>query len=240
MSLMSIMGKQSLGKETDAVELKEINGAEIETNNLNIYPMSEIDALAEDIKRYGLQKPLEVYLNEASGNYILLGGERRYRAIMELQNKGEWDRPIKCLVYPQPSTTVNERLSLIRSNAQRDMSLNDLMIVVSELEKLYVELKPGGRKVEWIAPYIGKSPRTVQSLLDKLHGKTKENTKKVLNLENEKKKLYKTFSKLEEAIKEGEIQDTITYINKDGVEKNTTALDALETIKNLLDLLHQS
>ena len=50
----------------------------------------------------------------------------------------------------------NERLSLNRSNAQRDMSKAEIMQIVAELEDLYNELKPGGRKVEWIAPYIGK------------------------------------------------------------------------------------
>ncbi|HIU14228.1 MAG TPA: ParB N-terminal domain-containing protein [Candidatus Fimiplasma intestinipullorum] len=250
MSLMSIMGQQSLHKETDAVELKEIDGGDIEINHLNIYPMSEIDALADDIRRYGLQKPLEVYLDEASGNYILLGGERRYRAILELQNKGEWTGPIKCLVYAQPATTANERLSLIRSNAQRDMSKAEIMQIVAELEDLYNELKPGGRKVEWIAPYIGKSPRTVQSLLDKIHGKdsnekeaaaesgTESEGKGVkIDLAKEKKKLNKIFVKLKEAIETGQIEELITYVNKTGEEKPTTALDVLETAHDLLWLL---
>ena len=58
MSLMSIMGQQSLHKETDAVELKEIDGGDIEINHLNIYPMSEIDALADDIRALWLTKTI--------------------------------------------------------------------------------------------------------------------------------------------------------------------------------------
>ena len=57
---------------------KDINISDIYPNGNNFYAMQDIEALAEDIKAVGLLENLTVmYAPTDSGNYKLLGGERR-------------------------------------------------------------------------------------------------------------------------------------------------------------------
>ena len=55
--------------------------------------------LANNIKDFGLMKPLEVYYDQEKEKYVLLGGERRYTALKILVGGGTYDPDIPCLVY---------------------------------------------------------------------------------------------------------------------------------------------
>lgn len=155
---------------------RSIDIDEIEVNRNNIARICDIDELAESIRLYGLMKPLEVYETD-EGSYRLLGGERRYTALKKLVDMGEdIDTDVPCLVYRRPDRTSVEKLQLILSNAQREETEEDristvkmLLEILDEDKDLHVE----GRKRDWIAQFIGKSPRTVQKYINIATGKEK-------------------------------------------------------------------
>lgn len=155
---------------------RSIDIDEIEVNKNNIARICDIDELAESIRLYGLMKPLEVYETD-EGSYRLLGGERRYTALKKLVDMGEdIDTDVPCLVYRRPDRTSVEKLQLILSNAQREETEEDristvkmLLEILDDDKDLHVE----GRKRDWIAQFIGKSPRTVQKYINIATGKEK-------------------------------------------------------------------
>lgn len=155
---------------------RSIDIDEIEVNKNNIARICDIDELAESIRLYGLMKPLEVYETD-EGSYRLLGGERRYTALKKLvDSDSDLDTDVPCLVYRRPDRTSVEKLQLILSNAQREETEEDristvkmLLEILDDDKDLHVE----GRKRDWIAQFIGKSPRTVQKYINIATGKEK-------------------------------------------------------------------
>lgn len=167
---------------------------DIKTNNLNAMPLEDVDELAESIYNKGLYSPLEIY--EKNGEYILIGGERRYTALMKLYNEGRLDNPeIQCSLRDKPQDEFLELLQMCLSNAQRDSEdarISQTKMLLTALEKATSEeiemMKKEASKVfniekskigkrEMIASQIGRSPRTIDKYINKIKGKdTKENS----------------------------------------------------------------
>lgn len=227
---MDLMNKQSLQKETQPLELKMIELDQIIANEYNLYPINDIEQLADDIKLHGLQKPLEVF--QDGDIYKLLGGERRLAAIQLLNCENQWDQPIQCLVYPAPSTTNSEKLTIIRSNAQREMSESDYLVIIDELENIFKQTQPGGRKVEWMSQYLDKSPRTIQKLLNKLHQKEQPKASEY-DISKELKPIRFKIDKLRKKADEGYIHRYVDMKDDNGDYKQVDLLDLLDKIDQI-------
>ena len=228
--LMDLMNKQSLQKETQPLELKMIELDQIIANEYNLYPINDIEQLADDIKLHGLQKPLEVF--QDGDIYKLLGGERRLAAIQLLNCENQWDQPIQCLVYPAPSTTNSEKLTIIRSNAQREMSESDYLVIIDELENIFEQTQPGGRKVEWMSQYLDKSPRTIHKLLNKLHQKEQPKASEY-DISKELKPIRFKIDKLRKKADEGYIHRYVDMKDDNGDYKQVDLLDLLDKIDQI-------
>ena len=228
--LMDLMNKQSLQKETQPLELKMIELDQIIANEYNLYPINDIEQLADDIKLHGLQKPLEVF--QDGDIYKLLGGERRLAAIQLLNCENQWDQPIQCLVYPAPSTTNSEKLTIIRSNAQREMSESDYLVIIDELENIFEQTQPGGQKVEWMSQYLDKSPRTIQKLLNKLHQKEQPKASEY-DIIKELKPIRFKIDKLRKKADEGYIHRYVDMKDDNGDYKQVDLLDLLDKIDQI-------
>src|ERR1700678_1576287 len=75
--------------------LKEIAPAKIERNPDNprlFFRDEEMDTLIASIRRFGIQVPIAVY--EEHGHFVLIDGERRWRAArkLNLSSCPEWHR----------------------------------------------------------------------------------------------------------------------------------------------------
>jgi len=133
-----------------------------------------IEELAENIKENGLMKPLEVY-EYGDDLYRLIGGERRYTALMQLYKDKLIDPEIPCLVY-KVEQGVKERIQIHMSNAQEPMEEEDKIITTRDLlQCLEIDstLKPVHMKTrDWIAPFIQcKSGKTAQKYINIVKGK---------------------------------------------------------------------
>lgn len=130
--------------------------------------------LANNIKDFGLMKPLEVYYDQEKEKYVLLGGERRYTALKILVDGGAYDPDIPCLVYKVLDDT-SALIQLHMSNAQETFTDDEKVQITKDL--LYALnknpnlKKKGVPTVEWLAPFLGCSPRTAQKYKNSAEGK---------------------------------------------------------------------
>lgn len=174
---------------------------DITINPLNKYQITGIEELAIEIFENGLYRPLEVY--QKDNQYVLIGGERRYKALKILYDRGDIDPEIPCLIYCKPVTQADERMQIITSNSQRDLDEKQKVEIVKELLEILQEdplRKPKNMPtVNWIAPYIGCSPRTAQKYKNIAEGKNcnkkQPSTKKEKNNLEELIKLCETYNK---------------------------------------------
>lgn len=166
--------------------------------------MSTVDELADNIEQYGLFKPLEVYEDEETQTYTLIGGHRRLMALTKLHNENRLlNSEVACIVYPRPKKTegnVEERMKIILSNAQRDLDENDKVNLTKELlECLEYDpsLKKSGQLTrDWIAPFLGCKGVTAQKYINIAKGThSKKQKKETENTSKELKDLYKLAEK---------------------------------------------
>ncbi len=217
MGLSSIVDKEK--KLNRKPRSMNIDIEDIKPNKYNKYRIENIDELANEIKENGLYRPLEVY--QSDEKYILLGGERRYHSLLKLYNEGHIDSEIPCLVYARPESITDERMQIITSNSQRDLDDKQKIEIVKELLEI-LEAEPQRKPknmptVEWLAPYLGCSPRTAQKYKNLAEGKAyKPKEKKAssngANDKNSKsiKDLIKSLEKFNKTI-----NDTYWKLNED-------------------------
>lgn len=207
--------------------LKKIDIEDIRENSHNIFEQRDIEELKENIKKDGLLKPLEVY--KEGDHYILIGGHRRYNALLELYMDDAIDAEISCMVYPKPDNANDEMLQIITSNAQRNMSKNEMIEVTKLLLQIIEkepERKPKGMETRvWIGGYLGVCGKTAQEYINSARGK------KV----SQKKDKDKTYEYVETLLRN-------KYSTKVKVTKNKLTLtfndvDDLNRILELMDCL---
>lgn len=147
---------------------------DIMRNEKNHYSIEDIESLAASISDVGLREPLEVKPLD-DGQYMLIGGERRYTAIGQLRAEGntQYDLVPYIVVDVQGidlplSDELKELYVLTTTNAeQREKTDYDLMLQVQNLSRIYTELKAAGyplrgRQRDMIADKLGISPTQVQ------------------------------------------------------------------------------
>ena len=94
---MSLTDLQNLkAKRNRIIGMKKIDLLDIRPNTLNSFPQDDIEELKENIFAEGLQKPLEVY--QDGDHFVLLGGHRRYNALVELLMDDKIDPDVNCII----------------------------------------------------------------------------------------------------------------------------------------------
>jgi ParB/RepB/Spo0J family partition protein len=129
----------------------------------------ELDALRQDILQNGLLQNLVVRADDFGGvikveteqgapvpTYVLVGGERRWRAIGEAIFDGDWDssRPIPCRLLE--TDDLGHRLAALAENLQR-RNLNPI-----EKAKAFEGLSKCGLTNKEIADRVSSTPEHVQ------------------------------------------------------------------------------
>lgn len=88
----------------------------------NLDEEDDIRILSEDIKRNGLMHNLVVFPTEEEGRevYVLLSGERRFRALKYLEEQGDssWNVVRNCNVITTPLTANEKKVLLYSANLQ--------------------------------------------------------------------------------------------------------------------------
>lgn len=175
----------SFNQNNSPMQISWIPRGQIIKNERNGYQASDIEDLAEDIKKSGLAQPLEVLALE-DGRYRLLTGERRLTAIDRLAASGVWKSEIPCIVreledYDLPlSDEAKEMYAIIRTNRfTRKMSDADLMFETQEWTNIIRELKKTGCKELTVGTDLAGKEVKVS-----LHGRTREAVAKAAGVSN--------------------------------------------------------
>lgn len=214
-----------------AAKVMLIDLDDIEVNKFNKAEINDIEDLAESIKNNGLMVPITVY-KERNHHYILLGGERRYRAHQLLAKEEPSYQYIQAVIQEKPEAEIEERVSIIVNNAQREQTKDNIKMMVDELSELY-DMKSNRkdpikdkdivnhRKRDWISLNIGYkiAGRTVQEYLTGIHALHESEESKTLEkkiptlkaLSKQIKKLTKTLDALEFSQYNYTYQDLINY-----------------------------
>lgn len=140
----------------------------IHPNPRNEMSMTGLETLANQIKNSGLEQPLVVYQQE-DGEYMLLTGERRYRAIGMLIENGEWakDKPVECKVKDLDKMSLpldfegKEMLSILVTNQNRTKTDADKAFEIENWTKLISELRKKG--VEYLVSGYDESGNFIQT-----------------------------------------------------------------------------
>ena len=181
---MSLTDLQDMKPKMNHLQsLRKVDIEDIRENIHNIFAQRDIEELKENIKKDGLLKPLEVY--QDGDQYILIGGHRRYNALLELYMEDAVEPEINCIVYPKPNSENDEMLQIITSNAQRNMSKDEMVEVTKILLKV-LENEPDRKpylmdRRTWIGGYLGVCGKTAQEYINIANGKETKKKAKVID-----------------------------------------------------------
>lgn len=135
--------------------------------------VADLKALAEDIADRGLlQDP--IVRSDGQGGWLLVGGERRWRAVRLLQAEGRLpaDHLMTCKVR-EPRDEIDNRLAALAENLQR-RALNPI-----EEANAYRGLRDAGLTTEQIAQRVSMTQRHVQSRLQLLEHLTPDQQRRM-------------------------------------------------------------
>lgn len=109
----------------------------------NFYGIREIEELAESIKEYGLMHNVVVRKRNDS-KYEILSGERRFRALREIDYK-----KVPCRIVKDDVTELDAEVMLIQANMQqRELNLQEKMQGIKRLQEIYTEKRKSGEKLQ--------------------------------------------------------------------------------------------
>lgn len=133
----------------DNFDIHWIKLSQIEPNDKNKYHIDDKDIqdMISSIRIFGLLQNLEVKkINDC--RYVLITGEKRYRALTYLNEQGEWPDQVPCLVKNFEKIVLplteeeKEILSIGETNTtQRDYDEGDRLHEIEELNKIYTKLR---------------------------------------------------------------------------------------------------
>lgn len=116
----------------------------LEPHENNFYGMRDIEQLARAMAISGQVDPLTVMESESNpGRYIILSGERRWRAVRKRFERGEiTDKRIPCLIVDEPQAdedfSVNQKINLriVTANSQRVKLASERLKEIETLEPM--------------------------------------------------------------------------------------------------------
>lgn len=236
---MSLTDLQNIKvKRNRIIGFKKIDIDNIRPNSKNIFPQTDIEKLKKNIESEGLQKPLEVY-EKGNGQYVLIGGHRRYNALVELYMDDKIEPEINCNIYAKPVDDADEELLIITSNAQRPMDDKAKVRLTQKLldilEKNPEKKPPGEETRHWISGYLGCSARTAQKYLNELKGQKQTVKKSNPELEYAENLLRERFSTKVKITKK---QITVSYTNINDLNRVLNLMGALEKSQSLEDKIN--
>lgn len=226
-------------KEMQVQKVMNIEVEFISTNHFNKAPMVEIEELVSSIKEMGLQQPLVVY-KRSNHDYVLLGGERRLTAVKHIGLE-----TVSCIIQSKPKDEVEERLSILTLNSQRDEEPEYKKARALEYEELYKikkdrgEIDKGVHKKDWIGMHMSLSGRQITRLLDVNETETKVTTEQEADnpLTQERKQKKKDPMKELKKISKALLNLDLELIDEYDYEQRLELNEYLEQIKAELDKL---
>ena len=205
-SVMDALSKNSKqgAEETPRARFrtKDISIHKIYSNSQNFYPQEGIEEKAAEILTVGMLENIAVmYAPEEQGEYRIISGERRWRALKMLVEQGYKEFEIVTCQVRTPANPHEERIELIIANSSRVKDAATILREESELKNELEYMRDNGFKLRG---YDLKSGR----LRDVIAGMLKMSKTKIAQIEAVNNNLIAEFR---EALEQKSITFSAAY-----------------------------
>lgn len=207
--------KAAVGDNTPKARFRtqDVSINKMYSNDKNFYSVEDIEPLAQKILLVGLMENLEVVRDPCDrGEYRIIAGERRWRALKILVEKGYTEFEKATCQIQTPASEEEETLRLIIANDYRNKTVSDLLEEEDKLKKILQRMKENGQTIMGIDLNSGRIRDVVAYFL-------KIAPTKVAQIENINKHLIPEFSK---ELKEGRLTFSAAYMIS-GMNEETQA-----------------
>lgn len=207
--------KAAVGDNTPKAHFRtqDVSINKMYSNDKNFYSVEDIEPLAQKILLVGLMENLEVVHDPCDrGEYRIIAGERRWRAMKILVEKGYTEFEKATCQIQTPASEEEETLRLIIANDYRNKTVSDLLEEEDKLKKILQRMKENGQKIMGIDLNSGRIRDVVAYFL-------KIAPTKVAQIESINKRLIPEFSK---ELKEGRLTFSAAYMIS-GMNEETQA-----------------
>ena len=121
---------------------KDIAIKQMYSNDKNFYSIPDIEQLAQDILAVGLLENLTVVHDPCDrGEYRIIAGERRWRALTLLVEKGYEEFSVASCQIKTPAEEHEEMIQLIIANTYRNKTVADILEEQKTLEETLKYMK---------------------------------------------------------------------------------------------------
>lgn len=207
--------KAAVGDNTPKAHFRtqDVSINKMYSNDKNFYSVEDIEPLAQKILLVGLMENLEVVRDPCDrGEYRIIAGERRWRALKILVEKGYTEFEKATCQIQTPASEEEETLRLIIANDYRNKTVSDLLEEEDKLKKILHRMKENGQTIMGIDLNSGRIRDVVAYFL-------KIAPTKVAQIESINKHLIPEFSK---ELKEGRLTFSAAYMIS-GMNEETQA-----------------
>ena len=172
--IKDFLNPESKKEMADDFVLKKIPAEKLHPSDKNFYEMdpAEIEALKETIELVGVQENLvvkKISAGENAGDYEIIAGHKRHRAVTELLAEGKEISPLlPCKVESDADSVKNELILIFTNSTQRERSdyckMQEIQRVRELLEEYAKYNNMPGRKRDVIAEILNTSKSTIGRL----------------------------------------------------------------------------
>lgn len=181
---------------------KDIAIKQMYSNDKNFYSIPDIEQLAQDILAVGLLENLTVVHDPCDrGEYRIIAGERRWRALTLLVEKGYEEFSVASCQIKTPAEEHEEMIQLIIANTYRNKTVADILEEQKTLEETLKYMKENGLTLHGYKLDSGR-------LRDVIANMMQVSSTKIGQIESINKKLIPEFT---EELKEGRLTFSAAY-----------------------------
>ena len=167
---------------------KDISIKRMYSNKNNFYSMPDIEQLAQEIFAVGLLENLVVaYDPTDEGEYRIIAGERRWRALRHLIEQGHEEFEMVSCQIKTPAEECEETVQLIIANTYRNKTVKDVLEEERRLKETLQTMKDKGLTLQGYALDSGRLRDVIADML-------KTSPAKVAQIESINKRLIPEFT----------------------------------------------
>lgn len=147
---------------------KDLSIFKIYENEANFYPQEDIEQKAGEILALGLIENLVVKYEprEGAGEYKLISGERRWRALKLLVERGYKEFEFVTCKIIAPETQQEEKVTLILANSHRTKDIKTMIREEQELKETLEDMKANGIELKGYNLQSGRLRDVIAELLN--------------------------------------------------------------------------
>lgn len=148
-TVLDALNKNSKAAADDAPKARfrtrDISIRKIYPNERNFYGVQDVEKLAQEILAEGLLENMAVtYAPCEAGEYRIIAGEKRWRALCLLAEGGHEEFEMVTCQIRQPASEYEEMVQLIMANSYRDKTVADILEEERQLKEALTYMQQNG------------------------------------------------------------------------------------------------